>query len=1225
MTMQPDRLDTLLERINAGRAADTLPELDGLLRRQPLHPGLLALKAEALRLAGRVPEAVQAFRQAGERGAGPRNWLAAGVLLAAERSTDQALECLHRALEGAPNSEEVLDALVTTLFNANRHAEGVELARRQLTLSVNPAFLSHAALLLQSCDLHEESSNAFKRILELAPEEPALAGAALVPARFTCEWSWVDTLLQKIRAYYDEGRFGAPQEYPLTHIAWCADEARNLEVTRAYIERMVPRADSVVERAVRPAGARIRVGYLSCDFRNHATMHLMAGLLESHDRERFEVFAYDYSSPDVSTYRQRFLESVEHHVPVHSLADRQAAARIADDALDILFDLKLYTGGGRPGILAYRPAPLQAAYLGYPGSAASPHIDYIVSDRFVTPDRSAPYYTEKLCRLPHTYQCNDRKRFAAPEPGPRSLHALPEGKVVFGAFNQSYKIDRGSFAVWLRILAEVPDSVLWLLGQSHTAIANLSHHAQAAGLAPERLIFAPFAAPHEHLARLQLADAVLDTLVCNGHTTTSDALWAGVPVVTAKGRHFASRVSESLLNAMELPELVGADPDDMVRIAKRIGTDAQYRAALRAKVAANRLAAPLFDTPRFTRNFERAIEMMVDRHRSGAPVDHIDVPDCGSAQPLETPRAPGPVSRLRTAYSACPLCNGAGETLGFANCSAHALWHEPLPPTMEWVRCSSCGHVHTRHFWTAAGRAELLRPLEAHPAIPSWDALAARRATWAPLVSKVVGFLGGYAAVAGRETRPIWVDVGCGDGTLAMTAADYGFAAVGIESRAAAVERIRQLGFNAVHQDFMTLAFEVVPDVLTLLDVLQQVPHPREALDKAAQVLRPGGLLVLSTPDLSSSGWRIMEAARTNPYWTEIEQHHAFSRERLIALLRECDFDIVDLELPGRSPAQMEIYAVRRASSSPAAPSRAHAEPAPRQQAYHVLQIRPAGYAHSDALTELAQSVYYGLKRLGLPVSFDGPPPPSSRAIVFGAHLLDADSVRTVPPDAIIFNSEQLDADSPWLSRPYMEMLRTHPVWDYSAENAQRLARLGVHAVRHVPVGYVPELSRIAPAVEDIDVLFYGSLNPRRQLILQELERRGLKVVAVTGCYGEARDRLIARSKVVLNLHYYESKVFESVRVSYLLTNSKAVVAECGAGTSIEPDLLQGLRAVPYDRLVDACVDLVRDEAARRALAQQGHAVFSARPAEPILAAALGIRRQDELSEPAPSAPPAHS
>ncbi len=914
MSIPAASLQSLLEQINGGRAASTLAELDELLVREPTHAGLLTLRAEALRLTGRLGDAVEAFQHAGKSGGGARNWLAAGILLAGERDTDEAVQCLQRALAEAPDDEDVLDALITTLFNSNRHAEGVAFARKQLAVSSKPTLLSRAALLLQGNDLYEESSDAFKRILALSPDDPAIVGSALVPARFTCEWEWIESLQQRISRWYEQENFSAPQEYPLTHITWCADEAYNLRVTRAYVERTLAKVEPLVARSARAPKERIRVGYLSCDFRNHATMHLMAGLLELHDRRRFEVYAYDYSVRDISDYRQRFLNAIEHHVPIHTLSERQAAERIAADELDLLLDLKLYTGGGRD-ILAYRPAPLQAAYLGFPGSAASPHVDYIVSDRFVTPASSAPYYTEKFCRLPHSYQCNDRWRVAAPEPGTRATHGLPEDKVVFGAFNQSYKVDRGSFSVWLRILKEVPQSVLWLLGQSSSAVSNLTRHAQLQGVDPSRLIFAPFALPQQHLARLPLADAVLDTLVCNGHTTTSDALWAGVPVVTARGRHFASRVSESLLNAMELPELVGADPDEMVRIAKRIGADRQYRTALRAKVAANRLTTPLFDTLRFTRNFERAIEMMVDRHRSGAPLDHLDVPDCGPVPaPADAPCPPGLISPLQVAYPACPLCDGSSETLGFAHCITHGLWHEPLPPDLEWMRCSSCGHVHTRHYWNDAGREQLLRVARSEPAPPSSEILATRRACWTPLVDKVVRLLGGYPAVLGRQARPVWVDVGCGDGTLAMTAADYGFAAVGLESRGELVERIQPLGLTAIHQDFMRLKFEIVVDVLTMVDVLQQMPHPREALSKAAQVLRPGGVLVLSAPDFSSCGWRMMEAVKANPYWVEIEQHHLFSRERLLALLRDAGFEVADFAIPGEYKAQMELYAVRKAS-----------------------------------------------------------------------------------------------------------------------------------------------------------------------------------------------------------------------------------------------------------------------------------------------------------------------
>ncbi|HEV2701508.1 MAG TPA: methyltransferase domain-containing protein [Steroidobacteraceae bacterium] len=911
--MNSNALSVLLDQVNNGQAAEALPELDRLHTQQPNHPGLLTVRAEALRRTGRNAEAICAYRQAAAAGGGVRNWLAAGILLAAERKTDESVQCLTKALEQTPDSEDVLDAIITTLFNGGRRGEGIDHARRQLAVSTNPTLMSRAALLLQANDLYDESVVAFKKIVALAPDDPALIGAALVPSRFTCEWEWIEILQQKIRAWYDQGNFNAPHEYPLTNVTWCANELWNLEVTRAYHARMVPRAEALTPMALPPAGRRIRVGYLSCDFRNHATMHLMAGVFEHHDRQRFEVFAYDYTVTDASDYRQRFLDAVEHHIPVHALSDRQAALRIAEDRLDVLFDLKLYTGNGRSGVMAHRPAALQATYLGFPGSAASPDIDYVVSDRFVTPDSSAPYYTEKFCRLPHSYQCNDRKRAAAAAPGTRAAYGLPEAKIVFGAFNQSYKIERGSFEVWMRILRDVPDSVLWLLGQSESARANLSRHAQQAGIDPARLVYASFADPREHLARLQLADAILDTLVCNGHTTTSDALWAGVPVVTARGAHFASRVSESLLNGVGIPELVGADADDMVRIATRIGTDPSYRQALRARVAGNRSSAPLFDTARFTRDFEVAVAMMVERQRSGLGLEHIDVPDQGPlAQDQAPPAFTGRVAGLQTAFAGCPLCKGPADSLGFADCTGDVSWHEPLPPTIEWLRCKTCSHIHTRHYWSESGRGELLRGRNPPVAAAESNTLQQQIFERRSVVAGAVRALGGYPKLLKRDGKPVWVDVGCGTGSLLMAASDHGFATVGVDADADAVAGVVSLGFSAVHQDFMQLRFRIVTDVLSLMQVLDSTADPRAVLNKAAEVLKPGAVLILSTPDASSSDWRLFERGQNNPYWSNPRLHHVFNRDGLIALVQESGFEVVELVAAGGGQARVELYAVRQ-------------------------------------------------------------------------------------------------------------------------------------------------------------------------------------------------------------------------------------------------------------------------------------------------------------------------
>jgi SAM-dependent methyltransferase len=284
--------------------------------------------------------------------------------------------------------------------------------------------------------------------------------------------------------------------------------------------------------------------------------------------------------------------------------------------------------------------------------------------------------------------------------------------------------------------------------------------------------------------------------------------------------------------------------------------------------------------------------------------------------------------------------------------------------------------------------------------------------------------------------------------------------------------------------------------------------------------------------------------------------------------------------------------------------------------ALQVLQIRPPDYVHAEALTELAETVYFGLRRLGIKAFYRDVPDRPARQIVLGAHLLNEHGLNALPPDAIIYNSEQVDRDSPWLQGPYLRALKKRRVWDYNAENAQRLRALGAQSVRYVPVGYVPELQRIPRLPEEADVLFYGSVNERRQKILDALRARGLKLLALFGSYGEARDRAIASAKVVLNMHFYEARIFEIVRAAYLLTNGKAVVAELDPDTKAEADVRDAVYGVSYDRLVDACVELVNDPARREALGERARRVFARRREEDILSSALELGETDAASAP---------
>jgi len=366
-----------------------------------------------------------------------------------------------------------------------------------------------------------------------------------------------------------------------------------------------------------PPRSKIRIGYLSCDFHQHATALLMVEMLEAHDRARFELHAYSYGRDDGHGMRQRLGLAFERFNDISGLDDLQAARAIHADSVDILVDLKGFTSGTRTELMTYRPAPLQVSFLGYPGTLGGAVCDYLISDRFVTPADAEAGYSEALARMPHSYQPHGRR--AAVDAAPtREAAGLPAQGLVLCCFNQAYKFTPEVFDIWCALLAQVPGSVLWLL-RSEQAEGNLRREAMQRGIAPQRLVFAADLPHAQHLARLQLADLVLDTLPYNAHTTASDALWAGVPIVTCAGTTFASRVAGSLLHAVGLPELVTHSLQAYAALATALAADPPRLQALRAKLARQRLAAPLFDVAGYTRGLEALYAEMWARHGAGLP------------------------------------------------------------------------------------------------------------------------------------------------------------------------------------------------------------------------------------------------------------------------------------------------------------------------------------------------------------------------------------------------------------------------------------------------------------------------------------------------------------------------------------------------------------------------------------------------------------------------------
>lgn len=423
-------------------------------------------------------------------------------------------------------------------------------------------------------------------------------------------------------------------ENPLDHLFWSDEDRYAARLTR--IDGGQP-VDPLVRLSRRNQphafGNPIRVGYLSNDLGDrHATMILVQAVLAGHDPAAVETHVFCYTEEALKAADGGGRIRLPNLHLIGDVSDQEAIALIRRLNIDILVDLKGHTRDARPGIMNGGAAPVQVAWLGFPGINTGIDCDYMIGDGIVTPAENQPFWPASFCRMPESYQPNDAVSRPLPAPAQRSALGLPEDRVIFASFNNQRKISPRTFRLWSEILRGAPESILWIAIEGDAARQNLRQAMADAGIDPDRLIFAGILPYPEHISRLQAADLGIDTFPCNGHTTTSDKLWAGLPLVTMRGRNFASRVSESLLCALGIPELVAPDDAAYVALNIRLATDAAFRAAMRQTVADNRFRAPLFDTERFTRHLEDAYRLMVERARTGLPPAPIDVP----ARPART-------------------------------------------------------------------------------------------------------------------------------------------------------------------------------------------------------------------------------------------------------------------------------------------------------------------------------------------------------------------------------------------------------------------------------------------------------------------------------------------------------------------------------------------------------------------------------------------------------------
>ena len=455
------------------------------------------------------------------------------------------------------------------------------------------------------------------------PEYRHVAGYIVNEQAHLCEWEGRERLVKRLN---EDIKLGKPVIVPHAYLALSQSAEAQLACARLQVAHMSP-----ANKNPRWAGEvyrhdKIRLAYLSADFHEHPVAFLMAGLLERHDRNRFEVTGVVFGSEHVSPMRSRVEATFDRVVNVRRKTDAAVADLLRAMEIDIAVDLMGHTQLARTNIFGFRPAPVQVNYLGFPATMGAPYIDYIIADRHVIPEASRVHYAENVVYLPDSLQVNDSTRRIADETPLRSAVGLPEVGFVFCSFNNSYKLNPEMFTIWMRLLDRVPGSVLWLIAGNDAVKANLRREARDRGVAPERLVFAPRLGYAEYLAQYRLADLFLDTLPYNGGATISDALWAGLPVLTCSGEAFAARLGGSLLQAVGLPELITGSLTDYESLAYELANDAPRLLAIRQKLDGNRTTHPLFDTDRYRKNIEAAYVTMWEKTQRGEPPGSFAVP-----------------------------------------------------------------------------------------------------------------------------------------------------------------------------------------------------------------------------------------------------------------------------------------------------------------------------------------------------------------------------------------------------------------------------------------------------------------------------------------------------------------------------------------------------------------------------------------------------------------------
>ena len=588
------------------------------------NSGTLSNYANVLKELKRFDEALASYDQAIKLKVDyPEAYFNRGITLGELNRFDEALASFDQAIKFKVDYADAYVSRGNALKELRRFDDALASYDQAIKLKVDytEAYINRG-IVLEGCKRFDEASASYKSALSLRPDYEFLLSMVIRINMQICNW---DGITEKISLYEADILKRKAITEPFVALTLLDKPDLHKMTSEAYTKTFFKRKQTPDLISTHRIDGKIRIGYYSADFHNHATSYLMAELFELHDARKFELYGFSFGLRPKDEMGERVSVAFNKFFDVSFTSDREVAILSRQLGIDIAVDLKGYTKDNRMGIFAERCAPIQVSYLGYPGTLGADYIDYVIADKTVLPESSQDHFTEKVVYLPHSYQVNDSKRKISDRVFTKAELGLPLKGFIFCCFNNNYKIFPATFDSWMRILKAVEGSVLWLLEDNKTAASNLRKEAQARGVEISRLVFVKRIKLDEHLARHRLADLFLDTLPYNAHTTASDALWAGLPVLTCTGRSFPSRVAGSLLNAVELPELVTQTQEEYEARAIELATHPSIMQKLRRKLERNRITTPLFNGKLFAKHIESAYVAMHERAQAGLPTEHIEI------------------------------------------------------------------------------------------------------------------------------------------------------------------------------------------------------------------------------------------------------------------------------------------------------------------------------------------------------------------------------------------------------------------------------------------------------------------------------------------------------------------------------------------------------------------------------------------------------------------------